>query len=156
MNTVDEVDLRSTANGELQDAAYGMGFRALVTFDKMMADQTPPQFPVLVFDEVSLSRSENVFGAMVDVLVRREFGEPDYYPVMVAGANPSSHLRELAAGIYGQNPRPGWAGRGYLKAHWDDRDSAPPDSAQLTNKKRQAMIRDSREPTPSRRWRSPA
>ena len=52
LNTVDEVDLRSTANGELQDAAYGMGFRALVTFDKMMADQAPPQFPVLVFDEV--------------------------------------------------------------------------------------------------------
>ena len=103
-----------------------------------------------------MSRSENVFGVMADVLVRREFGEPDYYPVMVAGANPSSHLRELAAGIYGQNPRLGWAGRGYLKAHWDDRDSAPPDSAQLTNKKRQAMTRDGRKPTPSRRWRSPA
>ena len=102
---------------------------------------------LLVFDEVSLAKSDDTFNVLVDVLARREFGEPDYYPVMVAGTAPSSRLRELAAGIYGQNPRMEWAGRGYLKAQWDDRDSSPPDSMRLTNKRRGAMVRDQRERT---------
>ncbi len=80
MSTVHEVDLKSTANGEMQDAAYGMGFRTLVTFDKMMANQTPPRFPVLVFDEVSMEKIDDTFNVLVDVLARSRFGEPNYYP----------------------------------------------------------------------------
>ena len=149
--TVADVDLKSTANGELQSAAYDMGFGALMTFDKMMADETRPRLPVLVFDEVSMEKIDDTFNVLVDVLVSGELGEPDYYPVLVAGVEPTSKLRELAAGIYRQNPRANLTGRGYLKARWDDRDSSAPVSGQLTDKKRRAMrgVRHicSRQPT---------
>ena len=128
--TTVDVGLTHTENGALQDAAVGKGFHALVTFDKRMADQTLARLPVLVLDERSMSQSPAAFAVLVDVLVARDFHESDYYPVAVSDETPSPRLREIAAGLYRTNPRRKLAGRGFLQAHWDERDLLPPDGVE--------------------------
>ena len=110
-----------TSNGVLQERAVNRGHRAIFTFDKAMADETEPRMPVLVLDAVELTRERTAAQVLGDVLNAHGFDEPDYYPVLMPWARPTYPLRVIAEGLYAQNKRDGFAGKGFLKAHWDTR-----------------------------------
>ena len=121
---VTSVNLRhweGTENGKLQARAKEQGHEVMCTFDKDMADGTPPLLPVLVFDVIEAKDMIGTSKVLADVLLAGEFDLPDYYPVAVPSKTPSGALWGIALGLYAQNTRNGFAGRGFLKAHWDTR-----------------------------------
>ena len=138
LSSVALMQWRQTENGALQALAVDHGFQVMFTFDKAMADQTEPVLPVLVFDRVAV-KVPTFRAVLADVLVAREYDEPDYYPVMVPDMAPGFVLRKIAAGLYARNARSGLAGRGFLKTQWDERDPRPPVEARIEQMKRNAL-----------------
>ena len=105
--SVERLKWRQTKNGRLHVKAHEFGADALLTFDKRMANQTPPRIPVLVLDDFYPSHTGLVLPVLADILAARGFDEPDYYPVMVDGFDPEPELAKIAAGLYDMNPRHG-------------------------------------------------
>ena len=138
LSSVALMEWRQSENGALQALAVDHGFDVMFTFDKAMADQTQPVLPVLVFDR-GVVKLPTFHAVLADVLVAREYDEPDYYPVMVPDMVPGFVLRKIAAGLYAQNPRDGLTGSGFLKTQWDERDPRPPVEARIEEMKRNAL-----------------
>ena len=93
----------------------------MFTFDKAMADETTPLMPVLVLDLVTAPEMREAATVIADVLHGDGIGELDYHALASPSAAPSPGLIHIAAGLYGQNPRPNFEGRGFRQAHWDQR-----------------------------------
>ena len=96
-------------NGRLHVRAKQQGYDVMFTFDKAMADETAPLMPVLVMDLVTAPEMREASNVIADVLRGGEIGESDYYALALPSAAPSPGLIHIAAGLYGQNPRPNFA-----------------------------------------------
>ena len=133
VTSVNLLEWEGTENGVLQARAKAQGHEVMCTFDKDMADGTPPLMPVLICDVIEAKDMVGASKVLADVLRANEFDVPDYYPVAVPWKTPSKALRSIALGLYAQNPRVGFAGRGFLAAHWDTRNldlaETPPDAS---------------------------
>ena len=121
VTSVNLLEWEGTENGKLQARAKEEGHEVMFTFDKDMADGTPPLMPVLIFDVVEAKDMLGTSKVLADVLLTNEFDAPDYFPVAVPWKTPSRTLCSIALGLYVQNMRDGFTGRGFLKAHWDTR-----------------------------------
>ena len=97
------------------------GHEVMLTFDKDMADGTPPLIPVLIFDVVEAKDMLDTSKVLADVLLANEFDVPDYYPVAAPRKTPSKALCNIALGLYAQNKHDGFVGKGFLRARWDTR-----------------------------------
>ena len=121
VTSVNLLEWEGTENGKLQARAREQGHEVMLTFDKDMADGTPPLMPVLISDVIEAKDMIETSKVLADVLLANEFDMPDYYPVAVPWKVPSRALRSIAMGLYAQNVRDGFAGRGFLMARWDTR-----------------------------------
>ena len=87
---------------KLQARAKDDGHEVMFTFDKRMADGTPPLMPVLIFDVVEAKDMLGTSKVLADVLLTNEFDAPDYFPVAVPWKIPSRTLCSIALGLYVQ------------------------------------------------------
>ena len=130
-------------NGTLHSRAKNEGYEVIFTFDKAMADETTPLMPVLVLDLVTVVEMREASKAITDVLLGDEISESDYYALALPSAAPSQGLIHIAAGLYGQNPRSNFKGRGFTQARWDKRTLDYSDD--LQRRSRRARMRYRRE-----------
>ena len=130
LTSVNRLEWEGVENGKLHERAKKRGCDVIFTYDKAMANETVPLVPVLVLDALEESKMPVAARVLVDVLLAEKYEGVDYYPVAMPWAEPSIGLRQLAAGLYAQNPRHRFAAGGYLQAHWDDRRLGPPDTSQ--------------------------
>ena len=121
VSSVNLLGWEGTQNGRLHVRARQEGYGVMLTFDKAMADETAALMPVLVLDLVTAPQMREASNVIADVLRGDEIGEPDYYALALPSAAPSPGLIHIAAGLYGQNPRPNFEGRGFTQALWDRR-----------------------------------
>ena len=121
VTSVKLLEWEGTENGKLQARAREEGHEVMLTFDKDMADGTPPLIPVLIFDVVEAKDMLDTSKVLADVLLANEFDVPDYYPVATPRKTPSKALCNIALGLYAQNKHDGFVGKGFLRARWDTR-----------------------------------
>ena len=124
-----------TQNGRLHIRAKREGYEVMFTFDKAMADEIMPLMPVLVLDLVTAPEMREASKAIADALLGDEIRELDYHALALPSADPSPGLIHIAAGLYGQNPRPNFKGRGFTQAFWDKRTLDYSDDLQRRSKR---------------------
>ena len=121
VSSVNLLGWEGTQNGRLHVRAKREGYEVMFTFDKAMADETTPLMPVLVLDLITAPEMREASRVIADVLRGDKIGESDYYALALPSADPSPGLIHIAAGLYGQNPRRSFEGRGFTQALWDKR-----------------------------------
>ena len=124
-----------TQNGRLHARAKREGYEVMFILDQAMADETTPLMPVLALDLVTAPEMREAATAIADVLRGDGIRELGYHAVALPSADPSPGLIHIAAGLYGQNPRPHFEGRGFAQAHWDQRTLDYSDDLQRRSKR---------------------
>ncbi len=144
VTSVNLLQWEGAENGRLHARAKERGHEVICTFDKDMADGTPPLLPVLVLDVIEAKDMIETSKVLADVLLADEFDLPDYYPLAVPSKPPSRALCNIALGLYAQNMRDGFSGRGFLRAHWDTRNLDVVETPRHASKRARMIFRRER------------
>ena len=119
--TVKVLGWAGTSNGTLQELCLKNKIAVFISEDKNLPFQTKPDVPVFLLDKVYAEDFDVVAPTLAELLANNIALGPDYYPVMLEGAEPSEKLRRVAIGAYNKNPRLGFPGNGYFKSSRDAR-----------------------------------